>query len=110
MTSLLVAEKMQPYAIENIVSGLPRWQASFYRTANGAEIDLIVEKGIKKIAIEIKASTTPKVSRRFWHCIQTISPDRTVVIAPVATEYPIADKVMVMPIDVFLNQWDPLDR
>ena len=45
MTSLLVAEKMQPYAIENIVSGLPRWQASFYRTANGAEIDLIVKRG-----------------------------------------------------------------
>ncbi len=33
------------YAIENIVSGLPRWQASFYRTANNAEIDLILEKG-----------------------------------------------------------------
>ena len=92
------------YVIENIVSELPRWQASFYRTANGAEIDLIVEKGIKRIAIEIKASTTPKVSRRFWNCIQTVSPDWTVVIAPVATEYPIADKVMVMPIDVFLNQ------
>ena len=92
------------YVIENIVTRLPRWQASFYRTANGAEIDLILEKGIKKIAIEIKASTSPKVSRRFWNCIQTVLPDQAVVIAPVESEYPIADKVMVMPIDVFLDQ------
>ena len=94
------------YVIENILTRFPRWRASFYRTANNAEIDLILEKGLQKIAVEIKASTTPKVSRRFYNCIQTIAPDRTVVIAPVATEYPIADKVMVMPINVFLDQMD----
>jgi hypothetical protein len=40
------------YVMENIVTRLPRWQSSFYRTANGAEIDLILTKGVKEIAFE----------------------------------------------------------
>jgi hypothetical protein len=43
------------------------------------------------MAIEIKSSTTPNLSTRFWNSIDTIKPDRTVVIAPVKGEYPIAD-------------------
>lgn len=89
------------YVIENIVSRLPRWEPSFYRTSNGAEIDLVLTKGMKKIAVEIKSSTSPKLKTNFWNCIDDISPDRTVVIAPVDSSYPISDQVMVMPLDDF---------
>jgi hypothetical protein len=95
------------YAIENIIPKFPRWQASFYRTSNGAEIDLILTKGMQKMAIEIKSSTTPNVSTRFWNSIDTIKPDRTVVIAPVEGEYPIADQVMVVPLHAFIEQVAP---
>jgi predicted AAA+ superfamily ATPase len=91
------------YVIENIVSQLPRWEPSFYRTSNGAEIDLILTKGIKKIAVEIKSSTSPKVSTSFWNSIETISPDQTVVIAPVEGEYPISGHVKVMPLHAFID-------
>ncbi len=91
------------YVIENIVSRLPRWQASYYRTSNGAEIDLILTRGRRKVAIEIKSSTSPKVSKSFWHSIETIAPDQTVVVAPVEGEYPIANHVMVMPLHAFLE-------
>lgn len=89
------------YVIENIVSRLPRWEASFYRTSNGAEIDLVLTKGMKKIAIEIKSSTSPKLKKSFWNCIADISPDKTFVLAPVDSPYPIADNVMVMPLKDF---------
>ncbi len=95
------------YVIENIIPKFPRWQASFYRTSNGAEIDLILTKGMRKMAIEIKSSTSPKVSTRFWNSIDTIKPDNTVVIAPVEGEYPIADQVMVMPLHAFVKQVVP---
>jgi predicted AAA+ superfamily ATPase len=91
------------YVIENIVTQFPRWQTSYYRTSNGAEIDLILTKGMRRIAIEIKSSTSPQVSKSFWNSIETIAPDRTVVIAPVEGEYPIADDVMVMPLYAFVN-------
>jgi predicted AAA+ superfamily ATPase len=40
--------------ISNIMEKFPRYNASFYRSSNGAEVDLVLEKGNKKIAIEIK--------------------------------------------------------
>ena len=95
------------YVIENILNRLPRWQYSFYRTSNGAEIDLILTKGMQKIAVEIKASTSPKVSSQFWNSVETVKPDQTVIIAPVDKEYPIGDRAMVMPLDVFLKQLSP---
>lgn len=88
--------------IENILTQMPRWQASFFRTSNGAEIDLILTKGQKSIAVEIKSSTSPKLSKGFYNSIDYLSPDQTVVIAPVKDEYPISDKIMVKPLHRFI--------
>jgi len=90
--------------IENIVSQLPRWQASYFRTSNGAEIDLILTKGGKTIAIEIKSSTSPRLTKSFWNSIESIRPDLSLVIAPVEEEYPLAQNTMVKPMQHFLNE------
>ena len=58
---------------------------------------------MKKIAIEIKSSTNPKVSKSFSNSTETIAADQTVVIAPVEGNYPIADHVMVMPLHAFVS-------
>ena len=53
--------------VENIIGAVgDRYDAHFYRTANGAEIDLIlVSGGVPEIAIEVKRSTAPSVERGF---------------------------------------------
>jgi hypothetical protein len=39
----------------------------FYRTASGAEIDLVIEQGTReRIAVGIKRSTAPTVSKGFY--------------------------------------------
>lgn len=93
------------FIIENILAQFPRWQPSFYRTSNNAEIDLILTKGTRKIAIEIKASASPKISRGFRSSIKEISPDHSILIAPVETEYPIAENITTQPLDVFLRHF-----
>ena len=92
------------YIIENIISHLPRWQAAYYRTSNGAEIDLILTKGMKKIAVEIKSSTSPKLSKSFANSIEAVGPDQTFVIAPVAEPYPLTKHTMAMPLEIFLDK------
>lgn len=84
------------YVIENLLSNLKRWRGSFYRTSNGAEIDLILEKGNKTIAIEIKASANPKVSKGFWTSIEEVKADFSYVVAPVNEEYPLEKNVSVL--------------
>lgn len=60
--------------IEQVISSIdPNWIPFFYRTQVGAEIDLVLEKGDIKIAIECKASKAPKVSRGFWSSLEDLS-------------------------------------
>jgi hypothetical protein len=92
------------FVIENLLTQLPRWQASFYRTANGAEIDLILEKGGRTVAIEIKASTSPKLGRGNRSALETLQPDHCYVVAPVDAEYPLSSDVMVMPLDNVIDE------
>jgi len=92
--------------IENILTQFPRWQASYFRTSNGAEIDLILTKGLKTIAVEIKSSTSPRLSKGFWNSLEYLSPDQAIVIAPVKEEYPIADKIMVKPLHLFIESFE----
>jgi predicted AAA+ superfamily ATPase len=92
------------YVIENLLSNLKRWRASFYRTSNGAEIDLILERGTKTIAIEIKASLNPKVSKGFWTSIESIKPDYSYIVAPVNEEYPLEKKINVIPMLLLIEK------
>jgi len=91
------------FVIENLLTHLPRRQSSHYRTSNGAEIDLVLTRGNKTIAIEIKASTAPKVTKSFWNSVDTINPDQAFIIAPVEDAYPLTGKVMVTPLHHFLT-------
>lgn len=83
--------------IENILSLLSNWKASFYRTSSGSEIDLILEKGNKRVAIECKASTSPNLNRGFWNAVNDIKFQEVWIIAPVKEAYPIEKGVMVAP-------------
>ena len=85
------------WVIENVLSLLPNWKASFYRSSSGSEIDLILEKGNRRLAIECKASTSPSVNRAFWNALNDVKVKETWIIAPVSEAYPIEKGVMVAP-------------
>lgn len=89
--------------IENILVAMPDWNGFFYRTATGDELDLILEKGNKRIAIECKASAAPKVTKGFWRAIEDVKPQKTFIIAPITGQYAIAEQVMVCSLEEFLN-------
>lgn len=75
----------------------PRWQLAFYRTAAGAELDVVAEKGRRRLGFEIKLSSAPVVSKGFWHAVADVKPEKTYVIAPVEAGYPLAEQVEVLP-------------
>jgi len=89
------------FVIENILSKWPDWQASFYRTAHGNEIDLILEKGQRRIAIECKASSSPDVGRGFHSALKDLEIEEAWIIAPVSESYPLGKGITVTPMDQF---------
>ena len=70
--------------------------ASFYRTAAGAELDLVVEHAGRKLGFEIKFSSTPKLTKGFWQACEDVGVHRAYVVAPVREGWPMADNVEVV--------------
>ncbi len=85
------------FVIENIIAEHDRWKPSFIRTSNGAEIDLLLERGGRYRIFECKLSKAPKPSRGFQELINTIKPESAWIIAPVDETYEYGKEVFVSP-------------
>jgi predicted AAA+ superfamily ATPase len=79
------------FVIENLLAAAPeRTVASFYRTAGGAEIDLLLEvPGHGMWAIEVKRSLSARPEKGFYIACEDLQPDRRFVVNAGLTEYPI---------------------
>ncbi len=87
------------FVVEQVAAALPKdAQMGFYRTAVGAELDLVIERGGRKIGIEIKFSSAPKPARGFWQAVGDLGITRAFVAAPVERRYPLAPGIEVLPI------------
>lgn len=93
----------ESFAMENILSAHPHWRPSFIRTSNGAEIDLVLERGNRVMLFEFKLSKAPKPSRGFYELQEAIGPVTAMLIAPVDSPYDIRKGVKVLSPTEFLN-------
>jgi predicted AAA+ superfamily ATPase len=100
--------------LENILGQSPdSWRASYYRTAAGVEIDLILETDQKRLAFEFKASKAPKVNRSFWGALHDLGIEEAYVVAPVSRGWPIGKNAWVLPLEDCLQKiasHAPLER
>lgn len=78
------------FVLENLLGAAPeRVKACFYRTAAGAEIDLVLElPGGKLWAIEIKRGLAPKLEKGFHHAREDLKPERSFVVYSGDDRYP----------------------
>ncbi len=85
----------EAFIIADLLERLPRYQPSFYRSSGGAEVDLVLEKGNQRYAIEIKTSPAPKVTQGFYEALKVIRPDQAFIVAPVDEPFPLKHDVWV---------------
>lgn len=87
------------FVVEQVAAHMPAGaQLGFYRTAAGAEVDLVIEYRSRKLALEIKFSSAPKPSKGFWHALEDLQIAQAYVVAPVARRYALAQGVTVVPV------------
>jgi predicted AAA+ superfamily ATPase len=82
--------------VESLLACAPSGtEASFYRTAVGAEIDLVLQLPgqSRPWAIEIKRSLAPKLERGFHLACDDINPDRRLVVYGGTESFPLAKGV-----------------
>lgn len=84
------------FVIENLIAAASgRTLASFYRTAAGAEIDLLLELGGQRgtWAVEIKSGLSAKPQRGFYQALEDVQPARAFVVHAGEDSYPISDDI-----------------
>jgi predicted AAA+ superfamily ATPase len=94
----------EAFVIQQIINNLPiAFDANFYRTQDGSELDFILSKGGRIVAgIEIKHTNTPKLTRGNTLAMDTLNSKTNYVITPSSDDYPIRDNVQVCSIESFV--------
>lgn len=96
----LLGASWEGFVVDQIIRLVPEsWQIFFYRTSAGAEIDVLLfgDKN-EPIAIEIKYSASPRVTRSFWVAYKDLGCKRGFVVYPGDETYPLKEDVRVLPL------------
>jgi predicted AAA+ superfamily ATPase len=91
----VVGASWEVFVPEAVLAVAP-WPAKayFYRTAAGAEIDLILEHPDGSVwAVEIKRGLSAKPSRGFYQAIEDLQPTRAFVVHAAEDRYPLTKSV-----------------
>ncbi|MDP1790371.1 MAG: ATP-binding protein [Methylibium sp.] len=95
----IAGRSWEGFVVEQVAAQLPAdAQMGFYRTAAGAELDLVIEHRSRKVGVAIKFAAAPKPTKGFWQAIEDLAVDRAYVVAPVERRYPLSERVEVIPV------------
>jgi hypothetical protein len=91
----VVGGSWEGFVIENLLAAAPDGaQAWFYRTAAGAEIDLLIEMPAgERWAIEVKHASAPSASRGFRSGCDDVGATRRLVVYPGEASFPLGGGV-----------------
>lgn len=94
----IVGPSWEGFVIDNLLSFLPSGAESyFYRTARGAEIDLVLRLPDSRImAIEIKRSSAPKIERGFYEACKDINPTHSYVVYDGVDQFPLKEGIQAI--------------
>lgn len=84
------------FVLESLLAAAPAdAQASFYRTAAGAEVDLVLEMGgaAGTWVIEIKRTAAPTITRGMRHALADLAPARSFVVHAGDGHFPLTQGV-----------------
>jgi uncharacterized protein len=89
ISNIMAGHSWEGYVIEQIIGRLAgNIQAYYYRTQNGAEVDLCLLRGNEMIAaFEIKLSNNPSSSKGNTEAIQDLQTQHNFIITPSSNDY-----------------------
>lgn len=103
----VVGKSWEGFVVENIMAVLPESaEAFYYRTAGGAEIDLVIDHrdlSGEIWAIEIKRSAAAHLSRGFYEACEDIKPKRKFIVHAEPDTFALKDDVQAISLYAFLQ-------
>lgn len=100
----VVGASWEGFVVENVVTAAgPNAAAHFYRTAAGAEVDLVLQWPGRRWVVEVKRSLAPRVERGFHNACQDLKPDRAFIVYPGGEQYSLGEGVEAIPLRPLLD-------
>lgn len=102
----VVGKSWEGFCISHLLSFLPIGSESyFYRTARGAEIDLIIKHPDGRLmAIEVKCSSEPTLKRGFYEGCLDIQPTHRYVVYNGAERYPFNPDTIAISLPALIQE------
>ena len=91
------------FAIEQVLASEPHDQAYFWATHQGAEIDLVLQRGDKLLGVECKRADAPKMTPSIRTALADLGLAHVAVVYPGTKRYPIAENIEVVPVADLAN-------
>ena len=111
ISNTIAGHSWEGYVIEQIIGRLAsNTQAYFYRTLNGAEVDLCISKGNEIVAsFEIKLSDNPSSSKGNTEAILDLKTEHNFIITPSSKDYKPNANWQVCTLDTIWEYLKPLN-
>lgn len=93
----LVGASWEALMIEQLIASNPDSTPYFWRTSNGAELDLLLVRGTERLGYEIKRADAPTLTRSMRIALSDLQLDHLTVVYPGDRAYELADNVTVTP-------------
>ena len=106
LSNPVLGKSWEGFVLENIHAVLPRRaETYFYRTAAGAEIDLVIKMPSSEIwAVEIKYGVSPKLGKHYSKTCDDVGASRKYVVYGGDDEFPVGDDVSIISVPKFMGE------
>lgn len=92
------------YALEQVIAILKPDEVYFWATHGGAELDLLVLKGGRRIGFEFKRADAPALTPSMRTALEDLRLDRLLVLYPGRNAYRLSPEVEVMPLGLLARR------
>ena len=108
----VLGHSWEGFVIENILGNLSdKWRASYYRTSDQTEIDLVLEKSLEEVwAIEIKRTSSPKTKASFHNACSEVNASRKFIVYAGTERFPLARGTEAIGLIEFLKLLQEKDQ
>lgn len=105
-----VGASWEGFVLEQVITrlGAEPEECFFWATHSGAELDLLIVRGRRRLGFEAKLTSAPSVTRSMHVAIDDLGLDHLDVIHAGEHTYPLADKIRAVPLAGILRDIKPL--
>lgn len=83
-------------------------ECCFWATHAGAELDLLIIRGRKRVGFEIKRTTSPKITTSMRHALNDLKLTELTIIHAGDHSFPLDEKIRAVPLSRILLDLAPL--